>query len=401
MSNIAHADHVLSLLKRAVPVEKRPVVLSSWRRCVEHHGLDPHRLPPPTVLSTEALADYREPVDDLLSLARDEVDRLFMRLRDYQFAVTFANCSGVTLLMRCAQNEWNSYRAAGVIVGSVWSEESQGTNGIGTCIKEGRPISIVMDEHFSPELAMASCTVAPVLGASQKVAGLLNVTTVVPTTHNMQDMVRDVVHRSARRIENVYFDRRHGSRNVFRLSRQGDFNDLASEERLAIGSDGRIIEATMGAAQLLRLSPDSVIGTSLEEMLRHSQPSASACETGVRVVTAEGGSRFFLRPLHHRPPDTVQTPPAPAKRPQKVAAKPAAEEFAALLGNDPVVLDRFNIVQRLVNRRLPVLLQGETGTGKSTLAKILHRNSTHADGEFVSLNCAAIPPDLIESELFG
>jgi len=400
VSTIAHADQILSSLKQPM-LQARSVVHSSWQRCVEDYGLDPHHLPRPSILSTTALADFRQPLDDLLSLARDEVDRLFLRLRDYHFAVTFTDSSGVTLLMRCAENEWENYRASGVIIGSVWAEENQGTNGVGTCIKEGRPISIVMDEHFSPELASVSCTVAPILGASQRLAALLNVTTMSPTTHNMQDMVRDIVHRSARRIENIYFDRRHDGRTVFRLSRQSDFNDLASEERLAIGGDGRIVESTMGVPQLLRLSPQDLQGFSVENLLRQSRQSSSLDEGVTRVATADDGTRFFLRPVLGRPAEAVQTA-RPGVRPRsKAPSKTAAEELASILGNDPLMIDRFAIVQRLINRRLPVLLQGETGTGKSTLAKLLHLNSTHADGAFVSLNCAAIPPDLIESELFG
>lgn len=401
MANIKHADQIQGLLKHSALPEGRPPILSSWQRCVENYGLDPHHLSRPTVISSTDLHDYRLPVDDLLALAKDEVDRLFLRLRDYRMAVTFTNQTGVTLLVRCSESEWESCRSVDLIVGSVWAEESQGTNGVGTCIKEGRPISIVMDEHFSPALSTVSCAVAPILGAFQNISGLLNVTTSGPTTHSTQDMLRDIVHRSARRIENVYFDRRHDNRVVFRLSRQGDFNDLASEERVAIGTDGRIFEATAGVAKLLRKPTDTIIGLDFEDVLKHGQPMRGAADSWPRMTKTSEGAAFFFRPLHTSTPEVVSAPRLPSRAQPNLTSKVAAEEFAKILGGDPVVVERFAVVQRLVNRRLPVLLQGETGTGKSTLAKILHRNSTHAGGAFVSLNCAAIPPELIESELFG
>jgi transcriptional regulator of acetoin/glycerol metabolism len=86
---------------------------------------------------------------------------------------------------------------------------------------------------------------------------------------------------------------------------------------------------------------------------------------------------------------------------RRAPAATSAPDVAALLGDDTVFAQRGRLAQRLIDRRLPILLQGETGTGKSLLARALHRESPHAGGPFVAINCAAIPRELIESELFG
>jgi transcriptional regulator of acetoin/glycerol metabolism len=347
------------------------------------------------VLSTSEVADYRRPIDDLVSLARDEVDRLFLRLRDHDYVVTLADGGGVTLLMRCAEKQLDACRATNLLIGSVWAEESQGTNGIGTCIKQSEPVSIVMGEHFSADLVDLTCTVAPIFGASQQIASVLNVTTDRPTDHAMQTIVRDIVRRSARRIENLYFMRRHAARRVLRLSRHEDFSDLAWEDRIALDDDGLIVDATQGALRLLADGGRGPLGRPADQALGirlHGEGHEPA------VATAHG-SRIFVRPASPRPPPVQPLPPGPAAPRQPATRTPA--DLDTLLGHDPVMLQRVQIAQKLINRRLPVLLQGETGTGKSSLAKLLHRQSTHAGKAFVSLNCAAIPPDLIESELFG
>ncbi|WP_429326999.1 sigma-54-dependent Fis family transcriptional regulator [Paraburkholderia sp. GAS348] len=77
---------------------------------------------------------------------------------------------------------------------------------------------------------------------------------------------------------------------------------------------------------------------------------------------------------------------------------PRLEELTA---NDAVMIEIVERGKRFVDRGIPVLILGETGTGKELLARALHAYSTRRDAAFVALNCASIPDTLIESELFG
>ncbi len=72
-----------------------------------------------------------------------------------------------------------------------------------------------------------------------------------------------------------------------------------------------------------------------------------------------------------------------------------------LTANDAVTVEVIDRGKRFVDRGIPVLILGETGTGKELLARALHAYSTRRDEAFVALNCASIPDTLIESELFG
>lgn len=72
-----------------------------------------------------------------------------------------------------------------------------------------------------------------------------------------------------------------------------------------------------------------------------------------------------------------------------------------LIGKSPAWIDAFKRVGQVAQTELTILLEGETGTGKEVVANVIHRNSQRAKGPFIAVNCAAIPEDLVESELFG
>ena len=78
-----------------------------------------------------------------------------------------------------------------------------------------------------------------------------------------------------------------------------------------------------------------------------------------------------------------------------------AERGSRLLGESPAMQEVFRTIGRLSRSDISVLITGETGSGKEVVAQVLHQHSPRADGPFVAINTAAIPAELLESELFG
>ncbi len=92
----------------------------------------------------------------------------------------------------------------------------------------------------------------------------------------------------------------------------------------------------------------------------------------------------------HRAPEAV-----------KLVDDEQAADAPGVLGSSPAMLAVETLLRRIADRQLPVLLTGETGTGKEVCARFLHTLSGHANEPFMAVNCAAIPADLLESEVFG
>ena len=75
--------------------------------------------------------------------------------------------------------------------------------------------------------------------------------------------------------------------------------------------------------------------------------------------------------------------------------------FEGVFGENPKLLESLEVAEKAAPTDLPVLIDGESGTGKELMAKVIHANGSRSDGPYVSVNCGAIPDNLLESELFG
>ncbi len=87
--------------------------------------------------------------------------------------------------------------------------------------------------------------------------------------------------------------------------------------------------------------------------------------------------------------------------PSETKPEPTFPDSPEIIGEAPAMQEVFRAIGRLARSNITVLINGESGTGKELVAHALHRHSPRANGQFIALNMAAIPRDLLESELFG
>ena len=205
--------------------------------------------------------------DELLAIASPEVDRLFERLVDNEFLVSFASPQGAFLLFRCGHKYLSDMTKCGVLPGSMWSEEQQGTNGVGTCLALGKGVIIAGKQHYGTAIRSLTCITAPVRN-SGAIQGVLNLTTARSDDARTNRLLQDIVTRAARRVESRYFSHMHRHSILIHLSQAAASGDLAEEGRLALDSAGQIIAVSPHVATLTGFPIDDLIGRSARRSFR-------------------------------------------------------------------------------------------------------------------------------------
>ena len=180
--------------------------------------------------------------------------------------------------------------------------------------------------------------------------------------------------------------------------------ELGQAARIAIARGAKLDQADDADTALHRLRADARVDLVLCDLAHDvgAVVRALAAERIAVPVVACGTTRdpeAALRAIREGAREFLPLPPDP----DLIAAilEAAAGETHALVVRDPVMTATVRRAEQVAKSEASVLICGESGTGKEILARHIHRRSRRAAGPFVALNCAAIPENLLESELFG
>jgi transcriptional regulator of acetoin/glycerol metabolism len=422
---VAHAEGVLRTvhgLPRAGRDALGAPIATSWTRCVNHHHLDPSKLYAPTVIGNEDLKDRQGHHEDLVQIAAAEMDSLYDQISGSGYALLMTDASGVILCERVDPTLRKMFRSAGLLVGADWSENREGTNGIGTCIAENRPVTVHRADHFRARHIGLSCTGAPIRDPSGSLVAVLDASSVGShDTRASQMHTMALVNLSAHLIEKCLFLRRQQQHTILRFHSRPELVNLLHDGALAVSHDARVLAADDTAVRLLGVDDrNDLVGRPLNEIFdvrpEELQMAAGAHRQAILPVRdLRRGRRFFvgmqegqrgrLHDAAARAADRQESAQIVLnKAVQSAQAGSTAKSvltLESLAGQDPQMLRNLRSARRIADSMVSVLIQGATGSGKEVFARALHEASARASQNFVAVNCAAITETLIESELFG
>lgn len=255
MVETAIAQHIVKIQSAIASDDAaRSALVASWRRSSDLHRLDPAERKPPRRLTETELRDARQKLEPLIRAANASLDRLYLAVGGVGCCVLLADSAGVPIERRGAPSDDETFHDWGLWTGSVWSEDSEGTNGIGTCLVEQRMLTIDRDQHFLSRNTLLSCTTAPIYDHEGNLAAALDVSSCrADLTQGFVNLISIAVTDAVRRIESDNFRQAFPHARIM-LAPTGERNPGGL---IAVDADDLVVGATRSARLALGLTAES------------------------------------------------------------------------------------------------------------------------------------------------
>jgi AraC-like DNA-binding protein len=247
------------------------------------------------LLTERELRISREPLHSFLLQAQEEIDRLYAIVRPQSYVVLLCNSDGVAIHHRGDESKEHEFKQWGIWLGGVWSERVEGTNGIGTCITDRRPVLVHCAEHFRSRHTRLSCAGAPIFDPQGGLLAVLDVSKL----HQQSDdqsfpLLLQTVIVSARAIEERIF-REHFQHRWILAAAPSD--DLESSLLLAIDDQQSVIGGDQAARRFFALSDKSLVeGFPLSAAFAYDRSlfrRTADRDIPVRLMSARGDGRWW------------------------------------------------------------------------------------------------------------
>lgn len=376
-------------------IEVRDIILQSWNRSKQYKHLNP--MIPGSVknISDEELNEIREK-SEVFHLAQPVLNQAGQELTSDKHVLLLCDSDGIIIDHYgdppVARHIGNSVNANN---GAQWSELWAGTNAIGTSIILKQPVQIFSSEHFSHSCHEWVCSAAPILDPlTNELLGVINLSTTADSFHSLSMMKTiGLVNQIERILFHNYYQAREMLQNIYieAISKWKNQIVILCDSKgkiLKINSDPQVDEITSLMSRTVENNKCTTKKEWEDEVTLHgSQYRAiykkifwydrfigfiSIIEKKTRISHSTANHNHY-----------------------------AKYSLQSLVGKSEAFKSTIQLARVAASSDSNVLITGDSGTGKELVASAIHQASNRSDYPFIALNCAAIPKDLLPSELFG
>ncbi len=395
------------------PKKTRKTIVRSHERSARY-GIDPENGMPRIMLGTKDLDKKRMKSQDLLDTARPYMAELENFLgENHGNVIILTDRTGVILEVSGDQKDVEKAAGLSLKRGSSMDEKSIGTNAMGTAIREGRAVQVKGSEHFVKAFQQWSCSAAPIHDANNEIVGTLNLTSDEDRLHPYTlglvgatvKAIESRIHNSS--VQKQLYDAQHYAFSIM--------NHL-SFGLIAIDLKGMIHWVNDTACRSLDIRRTRLINREISEIFPQWEQFRDLVDKDVQILDEEGelntrnsSAKYLLNAyaIHGQDGDRIGYVLSfrPLSRMLKLMNKYQPQQlrftFDKIIYKGKKMKKLVDYARTIAHTPSTILITGESGTGKEVFAQSIHNASDRKNNAFIAINCGAISPTLIESELFG
>lgn len=392
----------------------RPIIAESWKRC-QKFGVSPTSMQD-TEVPYEAFVHIQKENNDLIRIALPYLEQLYEYMRGTNYMIQL--CDMNSCVLKClSNNDLVGQLVANISIqkeGYLVSEEKIGTNSTGLCQHLKIPVQVFGEEHFQARNHNFTCTSAPILDDEQNMIGIL---TLMCTKEFHQLHTLGMVSIASDGIRKELSLKRSYDKLILTNSVLSSTIESIASGIMLIDENKNISLHNQNVLKILKLPASSIAGKSIYQFIRRNSIPAelqtldtAVNETELTVTNYLGKKADIVLKITIILDDdgnrkasllSFMTQKQLHKLSNKVTSFHATYTFDSISGSSNAIKSVISMGRIAASSDSPTLILGESGTGKELVAQSIHNASSRSGGPFLSLNCGAIPKNLIASELFG
>ncbi|HQN25034.1 MAG: sigma-54-dependent Fis family transcriptional regulator [Syntrophales bacterium] len=390
-------------------------IVKSWEQCTSL-AIDPELNKAPRITEEEFLICQKRK-QLLLKIVQPIISK-YSPFFDYAgYSITLTDEKGIILYFYGKDEFIRESCELGYDIGSNWSEESVGTNAIGTCLANGQPICIVGDDHYVRQWRNYGCAASPIRDPfSGEIIGSMNLACHVNNFHVFSLCIAEslaiILETTLRVMSNTYDYNRHDLiiEKFLEASKEADMRDgiIAIDLNGNIIATNKVVHSMLVNERCAQHKNIFQLRSKLQEILSRSKSSAVSFSTNIeKNVNSDETYLANFRPIfdnnkiHEGWIGRLLNISSGGKAYGRTVVGGVKENYLQPIYISSSMSKVINKARKVANFSSTKLILGESGVGKEIIAKFIHVNGPRAAHPMISLNCAAIPKELLASELFG
>lgn len=393
-------------------VDNNKLIQQSWERC-RQHGLTPCTVFHSPIPDTEEIISRRRIRKELIEIAEPIMRTILTAASDANFLISLVDSDGYILSIYGDGKLKANLRKHNFFVGARWRESEIGTSAIVVTLLSRIPIQIIGDQHYCAFLHNYACTAAPIIIKENELLGSLCISShkeiFYPNTLGMTIAISETIAKQVelrRALNNLQFSNR---------CQEAIINSINSGFMI-VDNNGNIVHMNELGGKIFGLDVAKVIGKHVTEIVESHPVVLDLLKTGEGWTERElfiDSRRGQLKLIETAIPvknesnqvvcviKTFREMDRVHAFATKVMGARARFTFDDINGHSTAIKEAVDLAALAAESDSTLFIYGETGTGKEVFAQAIHNASSRGRGPYLAINCAAIPRDLMESELFG